>query len=689
MVTLNETRNIPGPGKRLLRLDRSQGLWLLVAIIWGVSLGLPSVMSGGNGFWFLTWPEAWTLPLADGFNELIRGIAEFEVFEGFTVADGTRGFVPVIDTVTQNVSGMIHGGITSGFGSNTIQIVPPLSWLGILIAMTMFGYRVGGMKLAGLTSMSLAYLLIFDLWGSAATTIAQMLIAVPLALGIGIGVGVWLYYSPRIRPVMLLIVDQAQTIPIFSYLVPIVVFFGLGSAPAIVAAIIYAAPATVRAAILGLEQSEAQIGELATSTGATFRQSLFSFLLPTARTALQTGGTQVVLLAFSTGILASLVGSGGLGYDVLVAMHQLNIGHGIEAGLAITLLAIVANNFIKVGFGNVLHREELLTGKTFAILALGSLLALTLLSRVVPELETYPEAWTVSTGQITDRFVDWFTVQFYDALNWIKAVLFVNIFRPLENFLLSLPWLAVCLTLSIFGFLTGGKVRGISIFLLATFLAATGLWEKSMSTVYLCSLGVMSAIAVGMPLGVLSAKSRLVASAVMPVVNMLQTLPPFLYLVPAIMMFGTGDFSAFFAIFLFAVVPMVRYSEAGIRSVPEQLNEAGRQMGSTPFQLFWNIEFPVAVPMLLVGVNQTILLGLSMLVVTALIGTHDLGQEALYALQKSNPGRAIVAGLGVAAIAIISDRLIGGLAEARLEAKRSLRQVREEAKTVDQSGISA
>ncbi|MBY6058756.1 ABC transporter permease subunit [Leisingera daeponensis] len=689
MVTLNETRNIAGPGKWFLRLNRSQSLWLLIVLIWSVSLGLQSVAPDGNDIWLLTWPEAWTLPLADGFNKLIYGIAEFNIFKGFAVADGTRAFNPVIDTITQYVSGLIDGGIKSGFGSNTVQIVPPLSWLGVLIAITLLGHRLGGFKLAGLTSMSFVYLLTFDLWGSAAITIAQMLIAVPLALAIGIGVGIWLYYSPRIRPVMLLIVDQAQTIPIFSYLVPIVVFFGLGSAPAIVAAVIYAAPATVRAAILGLEQSEAQVGELAASTGATFSQTLFSFLLPTARTALQTGGTQVVLLAFSTGILASLVGSGGLGYDVLVAMRQLNIGRGIEAGLAITLLAIISNNFIKVGFGDIKHRKEVLTRKVFLLLTLGSLLLLTLLSQVVPELKTYPDTWTINTGQVTDRFVDWFTVQFYDLLSWIKAVLFVNIFRPLEDLLLSLPWLAVCLTLGIFGFLTGGRIRGVSVFLLATFLAASGLWEKSMSTVYLCSLGVVSAIVVGMPLGVLSAKSRLVASVVMPVVNTLQTLPPFLYLVPAIMMFGTGDFSAFFAIFLFAVVPMVRYSEAGIRSVPEQLNEAGRQMGSTRFQLFWNVEFPVAVPMLLVGVNQTILLGLSMLVVTALIGTHDLGQEALYALQKSNPGRAIVAGLGIATIAIISDRLIGGLAEARSKAKRNLRQVREKTKTVDQGTISA
>jgi len=650
-----------------LRLEQSQGVWCLVVVIWIASFASAQLSPLVESSFLYEWPKALQIPFVDWFNALIKGIAKFEVFSDTTVADITRSGVPVIDTITDFLSSMLSGGITSGFGSQEKQVFPPFSWLGVVIVIVLLGYRLGGKKLAWLSLFTLSYLLSFNLWESAAATMSQMFIAVPMALAIGISLGIWLYYSPRIRPTMLLIVDQAQTIPIFSYLVPIVIFFGLGAAPAIVASIIYSAPAIVRAAVLGLEEADKSVGELAVSTGATRRQALWGFLLPTARTALQTGGTQVVLLAFSTGILASLVGAHGLGYDVLVSMRQLTISRGLEAGMAITLLAIMCDYFVRCGFDKSSRQSERLSGKTFVLIVIAILMMTTLASTMIPVLEVYPNSLMVSSGQITDVFVDWFTITMYEPLNFIKAILFINIFRPFETLLLNLPWLPVAITLTTFGLVTGGKGRALAILLLNIFLASSGLWDKSMSTIYLCSIGVFSALLVGMPLGIFSAHSQKASSIVLPVVNILQTIPPFLYLVPAIMMFGTGDFSAFFAIFLFAIVPMVRYTNAGFRSVPESLNEAGRQMGATPLQHFWNIEFPMAKPLLLVGLNQTILLGLSMLVVTALIGTHDLGQEALYGLQKSNPGRAVVAGLAVAAIAIISDRLIGGMAEARMK----------------------
>ncbi len=150
-------------------------------------------------------------------------------------------------------------------------------------------------------------------------------------------------------------------------------------------------------------------------------------------------------------------------------------------------------------------------------------------------------------------------------------------------------------------------------------------------------------------------------------IDTLQTLPSFVYLIPVVMLFRVGDFTALIAIVLYALAPAVRYAAHGVRSVSEDLIEAGLVSGCTPRQLLRHIRLPMALPEILLGINQTIMLALSMLVITALVGTRDLGQEVYIALTKADTGRGLVAGLSIAFIAIIADRLINaGARQARI-----------------------
>ncbi|WP_128647293.1 ABC transporter permease, partial [Pseudovibrio denitrificans] len=146
-------------------------------------------------------------------------------------------------------------------------------------------------------------------------------------------------------------------------------------------------------------------------------------------------------------------------------------------------------------------------------------------------------------------------------------------------------------------------------------------------------------------------------------VDTLQTLPSFVYLIPVVMLFRVGEFSAMVAIVLYAMAPALRYAAHGIREINPQVIEAGKVSGCTRWQLLWRIKLPLAVPSLLLGLNQTIMLALSMLVITALVGTRDLGQEVYIALTKANTGQGIVAGLAVAFIAVIADRILSALAK--------------------------
>jgi glycine betaine/proline transport system permease protein len=180
-------------------------------------------------------------------------------------------------------------------------------------------------------------------------------------------------------------------------------------------------------------------------------------------------------------------------------------------------------------------------------------------------------------------------------------------------------------------------------------------------------VSVLIAMAIGVPLGIWAASSRMAGKVIGTVVDTLQTLPSFVYLIPVVMLFRIGDFTAMIAIVLYALVPAVRYTAHGIRSVNPDLIEAGVVAGCTRRQLLTRVRLPLALPEILLGLNQTIMLALSMLVITALVGTRDLGQEVYIALTKADTGRGLVAGLAIAFIAIIADRIIlAGARNARI-----------------------
>ena len=175
---------------------------------------------------------------------------------------------------------------------------------------------------------------------------------------------------------------------------------------------------------------------------------------------------------------------------------------------------------------------------------------------------------------------------------------------------------------------------------------------------YLCGISAVIASLIGIPIGIYSATRDRVWAWVQLAIDTLQTLPSFVYLMPAVMLFRVGDFTAMIAVVAFAVAPAIRYTALGIRKVDPKLIEAGRAMGCTEWQILTRIRLKLALPEILLGLNQTIMFALSMLVITALVGTRDLGQEVYIALTKADTGRGLVAGLSIAAIAIIADRLI-------------------------------
>ena len=620
--------------------------------------------------WAFDYPRSWILPLTSWINALMGWLRDDATFGLFTFQELTRAISWAIEQPFALARSLLAEGFVSGFGQSAIEVAPPLPWLGLILAMAVAGLAAGGRGLALLIGGCFLYLAVFGQWDSAMMTLASIVIAVPLGIGLGGALGIWAFTSPRVERAITPFLDLMQTVPVFAYLVPILWFFGFNPVAAMIATVIYAMPPMVRNTTLALRRVPVEIVEFGRMAGCTRRQMLRNVLMPAARPGLMVGVNQVIMLSLNMVIIASMIGAGGLGRDVLAALRRLDFGAGLEAAVAITLLAIALDRLSQASASRPppAHHEGARSWPArhpYLVAALGGLAALWLLSFVVPWLRDYPEALELGTGGVVNAAMAWMNIHLFDLIEAVKAWLLINLMVPLKRFLLALPWPVVVAAVGVAGWRLGGWRLGLQTAGLALFIVVVGQWVNAMETVYLCGISVVIACLLGIPIGVLAARSDRAHRLAQGLVDTLQTLPAFAYLIPAVMLFRVGDFAAMLAVVAYAIVSPIRYTDHGIRQIDPALIEAAKAAGCTRRQLLIKVQLPLALPEIMLGINQTIMMALSMLVITALVGTRDLGQEVYIALTKADVGRGLVAGVCVACIAMIADRLIAPWSAAR------------------------
>ncbi|SLN50034.1 Glycine betaine/L-proline transport system permease protein ProW [Roseovarius litorisediminis] len=614
--------------------------------------------------WLVKFPSAWVVSFKDPISAGIKWLVEEAAIGPVSFTDVTRAIAWMIEQPYELLLNLLSKGFTSGQGSAEVTLLPAVSWIVVTTAVVAFGKYCRDWGLAALVGACFLYLAIFGQWDSAMVTLASVMIAVPIGAGGGLMIGIWAYRHPVGERLLSPVLDLMQTIPIFAYLVPILFMFGFGPVSALVATIIYATPPMVRITIMALKAVDPEIVDFGRMVGTTERQLMWRVLVPSASHSLMVGVNQVIMLTLNMVIIASMIGAGGLGFDVLAALRRLDIGAGFEAGIAIVVLAIAVDRLSQAfaeRMGQItppVHGQSWVTRHKRTTLVV-VLLGLTwVLGRFAPALLDYPDSHTLTTGHFWDDVVKYLNVNYFDTFEAVKVFFLQYFMLPIKRTLLGIPWPWAIAMLTLLGWRAGGWRLALLCGGLSGLIAITGLWAKAMVTVYLCGASVILATVIGVPLGVLAALNRRAGTAIGLLIDTLQTLPSFVYLIPVVMLFRVGDFTAMIAIVLYALAPAVRYAAHGIRNVSSDLIEAGIVSGCTPRQLLRLVRMPLALPEILLGINQTIMLALSMLVITALVGTRDLGQEVYIALTKADTGRGLVAGLAIAFIAIIADRLV-------------------------------
>ncbi|MFT7597049.1 MAG: glycine betaine/proline transport system permease protein, partial [Paracoccaceae bacterium] len=617
----------------------------LFAITWLLSQYSWQLYKALDARWIVKYPTAWRLPLEKRISDAMQWLVEDANFGLFTFRDLTRFLATLIETPYDWVRNLLIDGFHTGIGQNAVEIAPSLSWIAIIVTLAAMGHYARNWSLAALVAGCFLYLAVFGQWSSAMATLASVLIAVPIGAAGGLFLGIaayrWPWFEKMLRPVL----DLMQTVPVFAYLVPILFLFGFGPVSALVATIIYAMPPMVRVTTVALQNVPDEIHDVGMMVGCTPRQLMWKVIIPTAAPTLMVGVNQVIMLSLNMVIIASMIGAGGLGYDVLTALRRLDIGGGIEAGVAIVVMAIaldrlsqafakrtVADSEISPNL-NFIQRRPWLT--TVLVVTIGTYL----LSTLVPALQTYPESLTLSTGTFWSDVMKYININYFDTFEAVKTFFLTFILLPVKRFFTGIPWAWGIAVMSLIGWRIGGWRLALLTGGFSAFIAASGLWDKAMVTVYLCGVSVLVASVIGIPMGIAAAQNDMANRVINSFIDTLQTLPSFVYLIPVVMLFRVGDFSAMIAVVLYALAPAVRYAAHGIRNIDPQLIEAGLVSGCTPRQLLWRIKLPMAFPELLLGLNQTIMLALSMLVITALVGTRDLGQQVYIALTKADTGQ--------------------------------------------------
>ncbi|MGA9277782.1 ABC transporter permease [Ilumatobacter sp.] len=528
-----------------------------------------------------------------------------------------------------------------------------LPWFVLPIAVFAFVARTRNWWQAAAAGAVMLYPGLIGLWDVTVETIALMTIAVLLCVFIGVPLGILGALRPSSEKAMRPVLDAMQTVPAPVYFVPMALFFGIGVVPATLATVVYALPPVVRLTTLGIREVPPHSIEASTMFGASRAQTLRKVQLPMAMPTILTGVAQSIMMALGIVVLATLLGAGGLGQEVMDTLTQRRTGRGIATGLAIVAIAIVLE---RVGRAAAATTRGDAVPRRIAIAVVGGIAALIIVGRL-RSWNTFPDIWDVKAFDPIDDAIRWVRDNLRWLTRWINDTIVIRFYLPVRDTLTdTFAWPAIVFAAGWIGWrLNGWGLAAFNVLSLVT-IGLIGMWALTIDTFTQVIAAVVVAVAIAVPIGVWAGRNRRVEAVLSPLLDGLQTIPSLVYIIPAVTLFTIGVVPGIIASVLYAIVPGIRITALGIKQVPPESVEASQMFGATPRQTMFGVRIPLAATTIMAGINQVIMMVLAMVIISGLVGGGGLGFETISAVKNSEVGLGFEVGLAIVLMAIMLDR---------------------------------
>jgi glycine betaine/proline transport system permease protein len=633
------TANPPRPGLPGLLQHRTVRKLLLLAVAAAFLVPL------ADGRWASgTWPGALTVdfsePLAEASDWIIDNRDSHPLFLYF--------FGHVSNVVVIAVRAVYLALLAVG-------------WAGVTALGALVAWRVAGVRLALGTAAAFLACGLLGMWVPTMQTLALMVVAVLASIVVGALLGLAAGLSDRMDRALRPVLDTMQVLPAFAYLLPVVLVFGIGVPAAVLATVVYAAPPMARLTSLGLRGADKEVLEAVESLGATARQRLLTARIPLARKELLLGVNQTIMMALSMAVIAAVIGAGGLGDRVYQALASVDVGAALAAGIPIVLLAVVLDR-VTGAAGKKLGADPEPRAGRGRLLALAGVAAVAVAGRLAGRLD-WPDAWVVGIAEPVNRAVDWMTAHLYSGVPVIGGTAdwaghFTTwVLDPVRDGLQALPWWAVLLVVAALAWVIGTWRTALTAVLAMAAIGVLGVWKPSLDTLSQVLAAVAVTLVAGFAIGIAAARSDRLERALRPVLDVFQTMPQFVYLIPVVALFGVGRAPAVAAAIVYALPAVVRITTQGLRQVDPAALEASGSLGATSWQQLRQVQLPLARPALLLAVNQGLVLVLAVVVIGGLVGGGALGYDVVFGLAQGDLATGLVAGAAIVCLGLMLDRV--------------------------------
>ncbi|WP_327317376.1 ABC transporter permease [Streptomyces sp. NBC_01235] len=531
-------------------------------------------------------------------------------------------------------------------------------WAGVTAAGALIAWRVAGARLALGTAAAFLACGLLGMWVPTMQTLALMVVAVLTSVVVGALLGLAGGLSERLDRALRPVLDTMQVLPAFAYLLPVVLVFGIGVPAAVLATVVYAAPPMARLTALGLRGADKEVLEAVESLGATARQRLLTARIPLARKELLLGLNQTIMMALGMAVIASVIGAGGLGDRVYQALASVDVGAALAAGIPIVLLAVVLDR-VTAAAG---HESDAPARWTAWAYAGAAAVAVALAGRLAGRLD-WPGAWTVTIAAPVNEAVGWMTDHLYSGVPVVGGTAdwaghFTTwVLDPVRDGLQGLPWWAVLLLVAAIAWPIGTWRTALTAVLALAATGVLGVWEPSLDTLSQVLAAVAVTLVLGFATGIAAARNDRFERLLRPVLDVFQTLPQFVYLIPVVALFGVGRAPAVAAAVVYALPAVVRITAQGLRQVDPAAMESARSLGATGTQQLRQVQLPLARPALLLAVNQGVVLVLAVVIIGGLVGGGALGYDAVFGLAQGDLATGLVAGAAIVCLGLMLDRV--------------------------------